>query len=138
MKQDRKEPETSKSQISKKRKREKPLVEKLPSADSGYNCKFARALGSVDWHTREQGLHALTVWLTRNDVSDEDLTKIWKALFFCFWHSDKAPVQVPHERLLCSQTCVASSRILTSFIYVEHTSVYRPSLQTGLPPSCPS
>ena len=83
-----------KSQMFKKRKREKPLIEKLPSADSSYNCKFARALGSVDWHTREQGLHALSVWLARNEVSDQDLTKIWKALFFCFWHSDKAPVQV--------------------------------------------
>ena len=105
MKQNKDETGSAELRVSKKRKRERPLVEKLPSADSGYNCKFARALGSVDWHTREQGLHALTVWLARNEVSDQDLTKIWKALFFCFWHSDKAPVQVLYERLPESQTC---------------------------------
>ncbi len=136
MKQDREETGSSKSQVSKKRKREKPLVEKLPSADSGYNCKFARALGSVDWHTREQGLHALTVWLTRNEVSDEDLTKIWKALFFCFWHSDKAPVQVLPERLLSPHTCVLSTERVESSLHAELTSAYRPSSQNALPPSC--
>ena len=94
MKQNKEGTENGASRVSKKRKRERPLVEKLPPADSDYDNKFARALGSVDWHTREQGLQALTIWLTRNDVSDQDLTKIWKALFFCFWHSDKAPVQV--------------------------------------------
>lgn len=62
--------------------------------DGGGNCKFARALGSVDWHTREQGLQALTTWLTRTTPTEADLTKIWKALFFCFWHSDKSHVQV--------------------------------------------
>jgi ribosomal RNA-processing protein 1 len=79
-----------------KRKVKKPL-EAVPSAadDSGANCKFARALGSVDWHTREQGLQALTLWLTRNQVAEADLVKIWKALFFCFWHSDQAHIQVP-------------------------------------------
>ena len=101
--------EESKS-VNKKRKREKLPIEKLPPADSGYNCKFARALGSVDWHTREQGLQALTIWLTRNEVSDQDLTKIWKALFFCFWHADKAPVQVR-----CGGCCILT------FLRQEHT-----------------
>ncbi|BDA40606.1 probable ribosomal RNA processing protein 1 homolog B at N-terminal half [Coccomyxa sp. Obi] len=77
-----------------KAKKLKKVLEPVSIAeDGGGNCKFARALGSVDWHTREQGLQALTIWLTRTSPSEADLTKIWKALFFCFWHSDKAHVQ---------------------------------------------
>lgn len=98
-------------QVSKKRKREKPLIERLPPSDSEYNCKFARALGSVDWQTRDKGLQALTIWLSRNTVSDADLTKIWKALFFCFWHSDKAPVQVQFSD--CCMSEVADGCLVT-------------------------
>ena len=57
--------------------------------------QFARALGSSDFHTREAGLHALTTWLARKaDISELDLLKLWKGVFYCFWHSDKAAVQV--------------------------------------------
>ncbi len=78
----------------KAKKVKKGLEPVSAEGEGGGNCKFARALGSVDWHTREQGLQALTIWLTRTTPSEADLTKIWKALFFCFWHSDKAHVQV--------------------------------------------
>ena len=80
-----------------KRKKLKRPLEAIPppASDSGANCTFARALGSVDWHTREQGLQALTLWLTQKEaVAEQDLVKIWKALFFCFWHSDQAHIQV--------------------------------------------
>lgn len=70
-----------------------------PAAEDG-NSKFARALSSVDWHTREKGLQALIRFLAiREDLSDGDLLRLWKGLFYCFWHSDKVPVQasdVPH------------------------------------------
>jgi ribosomal RNA-processing protein 1 len=68
------------------------------------NCKFSRALGSVDYQTREKGLQALTLWLSRkSEVDEKDLLKLWKGIFYCFWHSDKAHVQV---RILyaCSYT----------------------------------
>lgn len=76
-------------------KREKPSIEPGMNGHSEGNSKFARALGSVDYHTREKGLAALTRWLTRREqVAEADMRKIWKGLFYCFWHSDKAPVQV--------------------------------------------
>ena len=57
--------------------------------------QFARALGSSDFHTREAGLQALTTWLARKaDISELDLLKLWKGVFYCFWHSDKAAAQV--------------------------------------------
>ena len=70
----------------------KPLLE--PLAEDG-NSSFARALGSVDFQTRERGLQALTVYLSgRTTMAPLDMRKLWKGLFYCFWHSDKAPVQV--------------------------------------------
>lgn len=59
------------------------------------DSKFARALGSSDFHTREAGLRALTTWLSRkHDIEELELLKLWKGVFYCFWHSDKAAVQV--------------------------------------------
>ncbi|CAL8467083.1 g6619 [Coccomyxa elongata] len=84
---------TGKERPVKAKKLRKGLEPVSIAEDGGGNCKFARALGSVDWHTREQGLQALTIWLTRTTPTEADLTKIWKALFFCFWHSDKSHVQ---------------------------------------------
>ena len=80
----------------KKQKKERPVLVEVPAdQDHPGNSKFARALGSTDYLTREKGVQALTRWLTRkDDLLETDLVKIWKGLFYCFWHSDKAPVQV--------------------------------------------
>ncbi|KAL4458010.1 hypothetical protein ABPG75_012875 [Micractinium tetrahymenae] len=58
------------------------------------NSKFARALGSVDFHTREAGLRALQDFLSRRSSLEElEMLRLWKGIFYCFWHSDKQPVQ---------------------------------------------
>jgi hypothetical protein len=77
--------------------------EQQPDALNAGNSKFARALGSTDFHTREQGLQALSRWLTHKQlVSELDMLKLWKGIYFCFWHSDKEPVQV--RRSMCRPT----------------------------------
>ena len=59
------------------------------------NSKLARALGSPDFHTREKAVAAMTRFLLRKpDIEEKDMLKIWKGLFYAFWHSDKTPVQV--------------------------------------------
>jgi hypothetical protein len=74
---------------------EQQQQEQQPDALSAGNTKFARALGSTDFHTREQGLQALSRWLTHKQlISELDMLKLWKGIYFCFWHSDKEPVQV--------------------------------------------
>ncbi len=92
----------------KKRKvKQKHVLEQVPqpiksaaAAEDG-NSKFARALGSTDYSTREKGLQALSRWLVhKNSMSELDMMKLWKGLFFCFWHSDKVPVQVRPLHLL--------------------------------------
>lgn len=80
-----------KEKKEKKARRAKPVLEPV-SADG--DSKFARALGSTDYQTREKGLQALTLWMcARVDITEAEMLKIWKGLFFCFWHSDQAPVQ---------------------------------------------
>lgn len=65
-----------------------------PAANDVGNSQFARALGSGDFHTRDQGLQALVLWLTgQAAVADESLQKLWKGILYCFWHSDKEHVQ---------------------------------------------
>jgi ribosomal RNA-processing protein 1 len=76
-------------------RKEKPVLEQVQVGSDAGNSKFARALGSTDYGTREKGLTALLAWLcVKEDLEEIDMMKIWKGLFFCFWHSDKAPVQV--------------------------------------------
>lgn len=77
----------------KQRKRKRALLETVQEDDG--NSKFARALGSVDNQTREKGLQALTIWLSKKeDLTEQDLKRLWKGIFYCFWHADKAPFQV--------------------------------------------
>lgn len=83
----------------KRKRREKPLLEPIAvdvaSVEQQGGSKFARALGSTDFLTRERGVLALTRFLQhKSSVSHGDMVKLWKGLYFCFWHSDKAPVQV--------------------------------------------
>jgi hypothetical protein len=84
-----------------RKQKERRLLEKVRE---DHNGGFARALASNDWATRERGLQALTLWLSgHRDVQEADLMRLWKALFYCFWHSDKVPVQA------CSRSAFISS-----------------------------
>jgi hypothetical protein len=90
---------------SRKRKRKRTLIESVnESATEAGNTKFARALASPDYSTREKGLQVLTLWLRRRpNIIDADLSKLWKGLFYAFWHADKADVQVRVHPLLCQE-----------------------------------
>ena len=141
--------ESGSSGVKERRKRPRPLLEQIDEGEkqlatgSGVGeSKFAKALGSTDFHTREKGLAALTRlaclarapclfhwlpvarpyatklpidgqgltssgnrravlrWLaSKSQVQEDDLLKLWKGIFYCFWHSDKAPVQVQPSSL---------------------------------------
>lgn len=54
-------------------------------------------------------------WLARRaDVTGTDMRKLWKGLFYCFWMSDKTPVQV---RRTCS---IAAPRIALQQWRAQH------------------
>lgn len=101
------QPESPAEGKRKKQRKEKPLLEQppvsAPEQDGSGRNKFARVLGSTDYQTREKGLQALSRWLVhKHNMTDMDMLKIWKGLFYCFWHSDKAPVQVGGPAAACA------------------------------------
>ncbi|KAI3522822.1 hypothetical protein L1887_00873 [Cichorium endivia] len=53
-----------------------------------------RKLASCNTAARSKALRELTNWLpTQLEISDDEMKKLWKGLFYCIWHADKAPVQ---------------------------------------------
>ncbi|KAL4182245.1 hypothetical protein AMTRI_Chr12g275000 [Amborella trichopoda] len=56
---------------------------------------FIKDLASCNKATRDKAVKLLRTWLMAQPlVSEQDMKKIWKGLFYCIWHSDKLPVQV--------------------------------------------
>lgn len=80
--------------VRKKKPRNKPILE--PDAqETLQGSALIRALASPDNSTRKKGLDLLTSWLeSHKDISEHDVARLWKALYFCFWHSDLITVQV--------------------------------------------
>jgi ribosomal RNA-processing protein 1 len=61
---------------------------------SGVAIHFAKRLAHQEKKVRDSSLKSLRRWLLRRETLDaSDLMKIWKGLFYCFWMSDKVPVQ---------------------------------------------
>lgn len=47
-----------------------------------------------DKKTRDKAVMVMSKWFAQQRTLDEDgHLKIWKALHYCYWMSDKAPVQ---------------------------------------------
>ncbi|XP_024523955.1 ribosomal RNA-processing protein 1 homolog, partial [Selaginella moellendorffii] len=62
-----------------------------------------RRLASVDKKVRDRAVELLASWLEcRTSVDEADLRKIWKGLFYCYWHADKAIVQADLAERLAS------------------------------------
>ncbi|KAF0691284.1 Aste57867_17462 [Aphanomyces stellatus] len=56
--------------------------------------KFGQKLAHTDKHVRDKAVKSLTLYLVKKkEWSDLDLDKIWKALFYCMWMSDKLKIQ---------------------------------------------
>ncbi|PGH11093.1 hypothetical protein AJ80_07281 [Polytolypa hystricis UAMH7299] len=64
---------------------------------------FLRGLASSDRKTREKALDSLTLFIqSRRDLDIAELLKIWKGLFFCFYHTDRPLTQQALARSLSS------------------------------------
>ncbi|KAJ5224616.1 uncharacterized protein N7469_008119 [Penicillium citrinum] len=62
---------------------------------------FVRDLASSDRKVRDKAVESLTLFLrSRTDLSVLDLLKLWKGLFFCFYHSDRPLTQQALARAL--------------------------------------
>jgi len=55
---------------------------------------LAKAMANNEKRIRDKAVRNLRRWLSyRKNVSRLDLMKVWKALFYCMWMSDKRPIQ---------------------------------------------
>ncbi|GLJ40563.1 hypothetical protein SUGI_0837200 [Cryptomeria japonica] len=56
---------------------------------------FVKQLASCEKKTRDRAVRLLESWLTAKatQVSDDELKKMWKGLFYCVWHADKRHIQ---------------------------------------------
>ncbi|CRG85018.1 Ribosomal RNA-processing protein 1 homolog [Talaromyces islandicus] len=78
------------------------------SADQIQKTPFVKELAASDRKTRDKALESLSRFLrARRDLSLLELLKIWKGLFFCFYHSDRPLTQQALAREL-SYTLVPS------------------------------
>ncbi|KAJ5682249.1 hypothetical protein N7462_005414 [Penicillium macrosclerotiorum] len=69
---------------------------------------FVRDLASSDRKTRDKALESLTLFLrSQTNLTLVDLLKLWKGIFFCFYHSDRPLTQQALARAL-SYTLVPS------------------------------
>ncbi|KAI9192929.1 nucleolar protein,Nop52-domain-containing protein [Polychytrium aggregatum] len=66
--------------------------EEVPVASPGPG--FGKRLAHVEKRVRDDAVLSLTKYMeSRPDISDLQMMKLWKAMFYCFWMSDKPPVQ---------------------------------------------
>jgi len=59
---------------------------------------FAKKLAGAEKYERDQGVRRLTKWLKirsmgDNSFTDEEMLRVWKGLFYCYWMSDKMLIQ---------------------------------------------
>ena len=60
----------------------------LPSSAMG------KYFSHPDKKLRDKAVAVFSKWVSKQEhLEDEDHVRIWKALFYCFWMSDKVPVQ---------------------------------------------
>ena len=106
---------------SKKAEQKEPPPERAEmSAIAGPVPKFGQALGSSDKEVREKAVKALERYLkSAHSIEELELRKIWKALFYCFWHSDKPRVQADlAERLAALMHALPSPEKAWLFVQV--------------------
>ncbi|ORX42960.1 nucleolar [Piromyces finnis] len=58
------------------------------------NNNFGKKLASTDKKTRDNAVKSLSKFLShKKNLSDLELLKLWKGLFYCYWMSDKQLIQ---------------------------------------------
>ncbi|KAA0047556.1 ribosomal RNA processing protein 1-like protein [Cucumis melo var. makuwa] len=69
-------------------------MEEVVEGDQNFTS-LVKLLASSNKATRDKTLRVIIkTWLpTQTSLSDGDMKKLWKGLFYCVWHADKVPVQ---------------------------------------------
>jgi len=73
------------------------IVKDLPpdAFPDSNEIRFGKLLASNEKKIRDRAVLALEFWLKqRKGLTELDLLKIWKGLFYCMWMCDKVPIQM--------------------------------------------
>ncbi|KAJ3052732.1 ribosomal RNA-processing protein 1 [Rhizophlyctis rosea] len=85
--------------------------------DDPQDFTFGKRLAHTEKKVRDQAVRALTQWLTsKDDITDLEMMKLWKALFYCFWMSDKQPIQLHLADRLSSLTLELKSDLPLRYV----------------------
>ncbi|GAB2219122.1 hypothetical protein Droror1_Dr00006751 [Drosera rotundifolia] len=72
-----------------------PIDPIVPSPAAAAAAAFIKPLASCNAGIRSKALITLLSWLpTQSSISDDDMKKLWKSLFYSYWHCDKVQNQV--------------------------------------------
>lgn len=68
----------------------------IPALAAATGPTLIKHLASCSTTVRSQSLRLLQSWLASQSqqLSDSDIKKLWKGLFYCLWHADKTPNQL--------------------------------------------
>nr|XP_043630270.1 ribosomal RNA processing protein 1 homolog [Erigeron canadensis] len=85
-----------------------------------------RSLASCSTAARSKSVRELTNWLpSQLSISDDEMKRVWKGLFYCIWHADKAPVQSNLIDKLSSLLLQLDINVSISYLSVFLTTVRR-------------
>ncbi|KAK6245881.1 Ribosomal RNA processing protein 1 - like 1 [Theobroma cacao] len=67
----------------------------MAGSGAGEGPTLIKQLAACDKSTRDRAVRSLLhTWLpSQAEVSDEEMKRLWKGLFYCVWHADKLPAQ---------------------------------------------
>ncbi|KAJ1997422.1 hypothetical protein H4R26_005836, partial [Coemansia thaxteri] len=84
---------------------------------TAHELAFGKKLAHVDKEIRDQAVGALSVTLAREgELTYMEMLRHWKALFYCFWLSDKPLVQQELSWELANLTLVCKGGNSVSFV----------------------
>ncbi|RXW24032.1 hypothetical protein EST38_g1839 [Candolleomyces aberdarensis] len=93
------------------------------TASSSTSLPLGKVLASTDKKTRDRAIKNLSEFLSENsenEISEPEMNKLWKGVFYCFWMSDKPLVQQAlaselAELVLTITSSIASIAFLRGF-----------------------
>ncbi|GAB4853553.1 hypothetical protein Ancab_017744 [Ancistrocladus abbreviatus] len=93
-------------------------TEPAPSAGAAA-AALIKDLASCNGSIRARAVKRLTTWLpTQDNLSEDDMKKLWKAIFYCVWHSDKVSDQ--HQLIDRLSSLILSLSPSLSLLYFSH------------------
>ncbi|CAN9112803.1 unnamed protein product [Alternaria alternata] len=86
-------------------------------ASDAQNNPFIRNLASSDKKVRDEALNSLKTYLgAQSEISELDLLKLWKGLFYCLWMQDKPALQQGLSRDLASIVSSLRTPVVLPFV----------------------